>query len=49
MPHNTKSIMGLLAALSLALFAPLVGAAETPALNSGDTAWMLTATACLTG
>ncbi len=45
MTHTTKSVIGLLAAPSLALFAPLACAEEAPALNSGDTAWMLTATA----
>ncbi len=45
MPYTPKLPIGLLAALSLALFAPLACAEEAAALNSGDTAWMLTATA----
>jgi len=45
MKHSTRSRFGVLAALMLALFAPLAGAEEAPTLSSGDTAWMLTATA----
>ena len=45
MKRLTGPMLGVVSALLLALFAPLAIAEEVPALNSGDTAWMLTATA----
>ena len=45
-PHATKKLWGLIGLLLLIVLMPSVAMAEeVPVLNSGDTAWMLTATA----
>ena len=44
MKRLTRPILEVVSALLLALFAPLAVAEEASALNSGDTAWMLTST-----